>query len=64
MSSNIQNIFTKIINIQNYEALDFINNVITWYFKELAFKYKLTKIQPQLPDYTISEINDISKSFN
>ena len=63
MSSNIETIFCKIIQKQNYEALEFINNVVTWYFKCLAFKYNLIKIQPQLPDYTIAEINDICKSL-
>ena len=46
MSSNIETIFCKIIQKQNYEALEFINNVVTWYFKCLAFKYNLIKIQP------------------
>ena len=63
MSSNIETIFCKIIEKQNYDSLEFINNIITWYFKCLAFKYNLIKIQPQNPDYTIAEINDICKSL-
>jgi hypothetical protein len=50
MTSNIETIFCKIIEKQNYDALEFINNVITWYFKCLAFKYNLIKIQPQIPE--------------
>ena len=63
MVANIETIFTKINETQNYEALELINNVITWYFKCLAFKYNLIKIQPQLPDYIVSEINDIANSL-
>ena len=63
MSINVETIFSKIIEKQNYEALEFINNIIAWYFKYLAFKYNLIKIQPVLPDYTIAEINDICKSL-
>jgi hypothetical protein len=56
-------------NIKNktelsYDTLEFANNIIDWYFKCLAFKYNLTKIQPQIPDYIISEINDIAKSIS
>ena len=67
MTTNIQTIFTKIFEKNKteltYDTLEFVNNIIDWYFKCLAFKYNLTKIQPQLPDYIISEINDIAKSM-
>jgi len=63
MTSNIEIIFSKITEKQNYDALEFVNNVITWYFKCLAFHYNLSKIQPQIPDYTIAEINEICKSL-
>jgi len=76
MTTNIQTIFTKLIeycintnkNEKNkteltYDTLEFANNIIDWYFKCLAFKYNLIKIQPQIPDYIISEINDIAKSM-
>jgi len=67
MTTNIQTIFTKIFEKNKteltYDTLEFVNNIIDWYFKCLAFKYNLIKIQPQLPDYIISEINDIAKSM-
>jgi hypothetical protein len=67
MTTNIQTIFTKIFEKNKteltYDTLEFVNNIIDWYFKCLAFKYNLTKIQPQIPDYIISEINDIAKSM-
>lgn len=67
MTTNIQTIFTKIFEKNKteltYDTLEFANNIIDWYFKCLAFKYNLTKIQPQIPDYIISEINDIAKSM-
>ena len=67
MNTNIQTIFTKIFEKNKteltYDTLEFANNIIDWYFKCLAFKYNLTKIQPQIPDYIISEINDIAKSM-
>ena len=64
MTNNINTIFNKIMEKQNYESLEFINNIINWYFKHLAYKYKLTKTQPQLPDYIIAEISDIAKSLH
>jgi hypothetical protein len=68
MTTNIQIIFTKIFEKDKteltYDTLEFVNNIIDWYFKCLAFKYNLTKIQPQIPDYIISEINDIANSIS
>lgn len=63
METDIQFIFTKIMEKQNYDALEYCNNVIDWYFKCLAFKYNLIKSPPNLPDYIISEIHDIAKSM-
>jgi len=71
MNNSIQTIFTKIFEKQNYDALEFINNVINWYFKCLAVKYNLIKIPTGLegtpinglPDYTIAEIHEISKTL-
>ena len=63
LENDIQTIFSKILAKNNYEALEFCNNVIDWYFKCLAFKYNLTKNVPKLPDYIIAEIRDIAKSL-
>lgn len=56
----IKNIFTNIHPAASYDAFQYINDVITWYFKSLAFFYKLTKKEPGMPDYILSEIKDIS----
>ena len=56
----IKNIFANIHPAASYDAFQYINDVITWYFKSLAFFYKLTKKEPGMPDYILSEIKDIS----
>jgi hypothetical protein len=56
----ITNIFTNINHTASYDAFQYVNDVITWYFKSLAFFYKLTKKEPGMPDYILSEIKDIS----
>jgi len=60
---NYRRVNHKLVDIIQYYILEFANNIIDWYFKCLAFKYNLIKIQPQIPDYIISEINDIAKSM-
>jgi hypothetical protein len=63
LETDIQFIFTKIIEKQNYDALEYCNNIIDWYFNSLAYQYNLIKLQPTLPDYIIPEIRDIAKSL-
>ena len=60
----IKNIFTNIHPAASYDAFQYINDVITWYFKSLAFFYKLTKKEPGMPDYILSEIKDISLTID
>ena len=56
----IINIFTNIHPAAPYDAFQYVNDVITWYFKTMAFFYNLTKKEAIMPDYILSEIKDIS----
>lgn len=64
MSIAVNSIFSNITISSSYDVIEYVHNVMEWYFKCLAFKYNLTKIQPKLPDYIIPEILDLSKNIN
>jgi len=61
MSSNVETICNNVSRDSSYDTLDFINSIIEYFFKTLAYKYKLTKKIPNLPDYTIAEIKEIAE---
>lgn len=62
-SNHVQTIFQlKDYSSISYELLDFIQNVIKWYFKSLTVRRdKATGqvIHSALPDYTIPEIQEL-----
>lgn len=62
MHFQVKHIFNNTSNTTQYEVLDFINNVIKWYFKILikrSNKTTLEAIPISLPDYTIPEIKEL-----
>ena len=61
MSTNIEIICNNVSRDSSYDTLDFVNSIIEYFFKNLAYKYKLTKKIPNLPDYTIAEIKEIAE---
>ena len=64
MSTNIEIICNNVSKDSSYDTLDFVNSIIDYFFKTLAYKYKLTKKIPNLPDYTIAEIKEIAEQFH
>jgi hypothetical protein len=64
MSSNVELICNNVSRESSYDTLDFVNSIIDYFFKNLAYKYKLTKKMPNLPDYTIAEIKEIAEQIN
>jgi hypothetical protein len=60
MSNNIVLIFSNITNKSSFDNLEYVNIIINFYFKLLAYNYKLTKTNPLLPDYTLDEIKDMA----
>ena len=64
MSSNVETICNNVSRDSSYDTLDFVNSVIDYFFKNIAYKYKLTKKIPTLPDYTIAEIKEIAEQLN
>jgi hypothetical protein len=62
LQEHIINIFKNINPNSNYETLEYINNVIKWYFKSLTIHRNKTSkevIIVSLPDYTIPEIKEL-----
>ena len=64
MSTNVELICNNVSRDSSYDTLDFVNSIIDYFFKTLAYKYKLTKKIPNLPDYTIAEIKEIAEQFH
>ena len=62
MSKDVLDIFSNLHYNTPYDNIEFINSVINYYFKLLAFQYNLTKRNPQLPDYTLAEIKEMAKN--
>jgi hypothetical protein len=63
MEKNINKIFMNVSSDSSYEIIEFVNLVIKYYFKCVAFKYNLTKDEPQVPDYILSEIKDMASQI-
>lgn len=63
MSTAVKSIFLNVNITCQYDVIEYVHNVMDWYFKGLAFKYNLIKKQPNLPDFTIPEIIDLSKQL-
>ena len=63
MSTAVKNIFLNVNITCQYDVIEYVHNVMDWYFKGLAFKYNLIKKEPTLPDFTIPEIIDLSKNI-
>jgi len=61
MSIAVKSIFQNVTITSQYDVIEYVHNVMDWYFKCLAFKYNLIKNQPKLPDYIIAEICDLAK---
>lgn len=61
MIKNIDTIINNVSRYSKYDVLEFIDSMIQYFFKSLAFKFKLTKKEPAIPDYTLPEISDLTK---
>ena len=61
MIKNIKTIVSNVSRYSNYDVLEFIDLVIQYFFKSLAYKFKLTKKVTVLPDYTLPEIAELTK---
>ena len=65
MIIDVENIFKNVSSTSQYDTLEFVNTVIEYCFKTIAYKYtKKEKPYPQLPDYTLAEIKDLAKSIS
>ena len=58
MVININNIIKNASRQSKYDVLEFIHSIIKYGLKMISYKYTKNKIEPTLPDYTLSEIQD------
>ena len=63
MITNINTIFENVCIHSNYDTIEYVNLVIMYVFKLISYKYTTTQKLPVIPDYTISEINELSKTI-
>ena len=65
MNGHINAIFNSVSDSSNYEVLEYVINIIRWYFKALGIRKNATGETKEitLPDYTIPEIKEIHSSI-
>jgi hypothetical protein len=65
MQNHITEIFNSINETSNYEVLEYVNNIVKWYFKLLGVRKTITGETKHItiPDYTIPEIKEIHDSI-
>ena len=61
MIKHINTIINNVSRYSKYDVLEYVDSIIQYFFKSLAFKFNLTKKEPSLPDYTLPEIKDLAK---
>ena len=61
MIKDIENIINNLDIKSTYDTIEFVNNIINYCNNSLHFTYKKIEKEPNLPDYTISEIREIAK---
>ena len=63
MLKDIETIINNLNIESTYDTIEFVNNIINYCNNSLYFTYKKIEIEPNLPDYTISEIREIAKQL-
>jgi len=63
MVKDVENIINNLNLKSNYDNLEFVNNILNYCIKSIDYKHKKINNLPNLPDYTIDEIRDMTKSL-
>lgn len=64
MEKNIDTIAGNVGINSNFDTIEYMYKVIVWYFNNIAFtQQNTTEKPPQLPDYILSEIKEMSQSI-
>ena len=63
MVKDVENIINNLSINSNYDNIEFVNSILQYCIKTLDYTHKKINILPHLPDYTIDEIRDMTKSL-
>ena len=63
MVKDVENIINNLSLKSNYDNIEFVNSILQYCIKSLDYTHKKINILPHLPDYTIDEIRDMTKSL-
>jgi len=63
MVKDVENIINNLSLKSNYDNIEFVNSILQYCIKSIDYTHKKINILPHLPDYTIDEIRDMTKSL-
>jgi hypothetical protein len=63
MVKDVENIINNLNIKSNYDNIEFVNSILQYCIKSIDYTHKKITIMPNLPDYTIDEIKDMTKSL-
>ena len=63
MINDIENIINNLTIKSNYDNIEFVNSILHYCIKNIDYTHKKINNLPNLPDYTIDEIRDMTKSL-
>ena len=63
MVKDVENIINNLSLKSNYDNIEFVNSILQYCIKHIDYTHKKISILPNLPDYTIDEIRDMTKSL-
>ena len=63
MVKDVENIINNLSIKSNYDNIEFVNSILHYCIKSIDYTHKKINILPNLPDYTIDEIRDMTKNL-
>jgi hypothetical protein len=63
MVKDVENIINNLSINSNYDNIEFVNSILQYCIKNIDYTHKKINNLPNLPDYTIDEIRDMTKSL-
>ena len=63
MVKDVENIINNLTIKSNYDNIEFVNSILQYCIKSIEYTHKKINTLPTLPDYTIDEIRDMTKSL-
>jgi len=63
MVKDVENIINNLSIKSNYDNIEFVNSILHYCIKSIDYTHKKINTLPNLPDYTIDEIRDMTKNL-